>query len=182
MLESLVKSIESTFTQFTMGRLFYVIFIIAILSSSIYLYNETTGYSHYSHIDHKITALERLYSLEQKGIKNSEELLSVYKNVISELKYKEKTTSILSQHSEGITKIISATVLMILFVIYGAIGMLQGKEESSSVFFGALFFTILMAVPAWFVPLVWESLLITSGFLFSVQIALLLFITKKYGD
>jgi len=182
MLESLVKSIENTFTQFTLGRLLYIIFVIVFLGGSVYLYNDSTGYTLYGKIDNKISALERLHNLEKNGIKESEDLLPLYNDVINDLKNTDNTISFISQYRNEIAKVTSATVLMLFFVIYGVVGMLKGTEGSSATFAGALIFTIILAVPSWFVPVISGSIWLTSGILLVLQTAILVFITKKYGD
>jgi len=181
MFESLVKSIENTFTQFTLGRLMYITFIFLLLGGGIYIYNDSTGYTFYGRIDHQITALERLHQLEQKGIKTSNDLLPLYRKIINDLKDPNIKPFTFSTYKEEIIKTLSATVVMLGFIIYGIIGMVRGIKDSSSVFFGALMCAAAFGIPAWYMPIILNSLWVTSVLLFTIQIIFMVLLTKKYN-
>ena len=125
MFDTLIKSIEEVFVQFSFRRLLYILFLIFIVVSSLHVFDQLTGYTRFLRIDKRLTILERLHTLEEKGIQKSEQLKNVYDEIIAELHQQPFSPFDFQLNYEPIIKFLSSTWIILLIVIYGAIRMIR---------------------------------------------------------
>jgi hypothetical protein len=180
MLESIVKSIENSFVQFSLGRLLYLIFLFFVITLALYIFDSSTGYTKFSKIDHQINSLEKLHKLKTNGLEKSPELYKIYESIIE--KINDNETSIdFKITKEPLIKVLSSTIIIIFFIIYGLYGILKKNKESWSLFGGALMCFALLSVPSYFVPNISGSLKVTALVLFLSQLVFLVGITKYFN-
>lgn len=180
MLGSLFTSLENTFVQFSFRRLLYVLFLVSIAYLTFYLYDQSTGYTYYTRLHSRITALERLVVLESQSILESEELSKIYTEILNEVKSKPESALAFHLDYAPFIRFISATVFILVFVIVGIFQMLKGDPSGANTFGGALVMTFLIGVPALLIP-PWAKLWIEAGAYFIVQIVIITIIYKRYG-
>jgi len=83
MLDTLVSSVENTFVQFSIRRLMYITFLLVVVLGGAYVFDRETGYSSQRRLDARLSALERLNTLESRGIRNSPTLAPLYAATIA---------------------------------------------------------------------------------------------------
>jgi len=70
MLDSLFSSIENAFVQPSFKRLLYIFFLLLIVLSFLFIFNELTGYTLYSRVDKRITVLKGYRHLKKRTSNN----------------------------------------------------------------------------------------------------------------
>lgn len=180
MLDTLVQSIENTFVQFSIRRLLYVAFLLAVTLGGLFTFDRTTGYSAQKKLEMRLSALERLSTLEAKGVQASSTLGPLYAATVAELRNAPTPAIVWRFDVEPLVKFIAAALIPLLFVIWGLLSMARGTAGAGSTFGGALVATIVMGVPAVFLPTV-GSLKATAFFIFVVQALLMWSMVRFYG-
>mgnify|MGYP001217516987 CR=1 FL=1 len=169
MLDSLVSSIEKAFVEFSARRLVYVVFLFAIAFGGLWLFNRATGYGPFTRLERQVSTLERLQTLEAKGIDRSAALSPLYRETVRQLSLAQAAPIAPQFDPEPVVKVAAATAIPLLFVLVGVLQILAGKSEAVGVAGGAMVFAILLGVPSLFVPTLWGSLKVTALVIFGVQ-------------
>lgn len=177
MLDSLVSSIENAFVQPSFKRLLYILFLLLIVISSAVVFNETTGYTLYSRVDKRIAALERLQALEEKNIKQSPELGSIYQSILDEMEPKPWQPISLHLSYDPLIKFLSATLVPFVFVLVSLFRWLRGNKEWGQTLAGALLTTVLLGAPAIIIPN-WGTAWTNAAAYFMFQIGFLIFVVR----
>jgi len=134
------------------------VFVFAIIFFGLYVFDESTGYTYYTRLERKLAVLERLHALEDKGIKNSPDLLTLHRSLVQELHGYHPTHFEVRDIGEGAIKFFSGSIVPFILLIWGLVEMLRKRNQaSSSLFGGALALTLLLGVPALLIP-TWGAL------------------------
>ncbi len=181
--DSLVKSIESTFVQFSVRRMLYLAFLVLITGGGLLSFDRATGYTSFRRLDARITALERLRSLESAGIRQSASLTPVYDSLVARLRGldEREPTSILLWSIEPPVKFLAATCLPLSFVAWGVVQMIRRTPGAGSMVGGALITVLVLGVAAILVP-TGHSLRVTAIILFAVQVLLMIALVRYFGQ
>jgi hypothetical protein len=180
MFDSLVSSIENAFVQFSFRRLVYMIFLFAVVISTCVVLNELTGYTLYSRMEKKISALERLQELREKGVEQSMELNPIYQSVVGDIQQKPWEQVSIHFTFDPVIKFLSATLVPFLFIFIGFFNILRGDEAVSRTVAGAMLLTILLGLPAVLIP-TWQNPWYNASVYFIIQI-ILMFLMLKYSS
>jgi len=152
MIDTLIKSIEDTFVQFTFRRLLYVLFLLALVCGALYVFDQSTGYTFYSRLDKRIEALEKLQAIESRGFRQSSDLDSIYQSIIVELRDHPPSPLRLHIGTDPFVKFFAAALVPFVFIIVGVFKMVRREPDGSTLFAGALAFTLILGLPAIFIP------------------------------
>jgi hypothetical protein len=187
LIGELVKSIESAFVELSFRRVLYLIFILGLGVGCVLAFDRSTGYSQARRLDARISALERLFALDQAGVQSSSRLKGSFEAIASDL---ERLNSAASPTSlgrptplpyEALTKFLAATLLPVLFIAYGLLQLLRGDKSGAGVFGGAFIGTLILGIPAVLAPTI-HSLRATALGLFILQVIAVLGMTAYYGS
>lgn len=181
MFESLVKSIENTFVEFTPRRFLYVLFLIGLVAGALVVFNELTGYGYNQRIESRISALERLHALERDGIVESEELSPLYESLVRDLKERPFRPFSFGINFELILRILSAAGLPIALTIAGAWQTVRGDPQGDQLFIGALVMTAILVVPAVYLP-TFTSIWVNVVSYAAVQVGFLYLLNRVFGE
>jgi hypothetical protein len=176
MIDGLIKSIERTFVEFTFRRLLYVLFLLALVSGALYLFDNSTGYSFYARLDRRIEALEKLQQIESRGFKPASELDSIFNATVAELRDHSPSPIQLRIGTDPIVKFLAAALVPFVFMIIGLFKLIRKEPESPAVFAGAFAFTLILGIPGVFLQITsvfWLNALIY----FLVQLVVLVVIS-----
>jgi hypothetical protein len=179
MFDTLIASIESTFVQFSLRRLLYIIFLFAVVLLALYIYDSSTEYSFYTRIDKRISALERLSELEHKGISSSSTLDSLYRGVVNELYRGRSSGSMFHLDWAPLMTFLSATFVGLILAIMGLVQIINRDPNGKNVFGGSLVFVTVLGIPAIVVPH-WAPLWAMAGTYALVQFVALKILTKLF--
>ncbi|MCS3749601.1 hypothetical protein [Salinibacter ruber] len=180
MFESLVRSIEDTFVDFTPGRFLYVLFLILLVVAALVVFNELTGYGYNQRVKSRISVLERLHSLDQDGITQSEKLSPLYESLVADLREKPFQPFSFGLNLELILRILSAAGLPIAFTVVGAWQTVRGHSEGSQLFAGALAMSIILVIPSIYIP-IYKTLWVNVTGYVAVQVGFLYLLNRYFG-
>jgi hypothetical protein len=172
MFDSLIQSIENTFVQFSFRRLLYVVFLLALVLSALYVFNEVTGYSFYQRLDRRISAMERLRALETGGIEQSKELGPLYRSVTSSLREQPRSRVFGGIDAQPLIKFVAASLIPLIFIFVSLANRARGDPSWSDMFVGAIMFTLLFGLPGLFLPTL-RSVWVNAGLYLIAQMVLL---------
>jgi hypothetical protein len=172
MLDSLIQSIENAFIQFSFRRLLYVLFVLAVVLSTAYAWNELTGYTYYFRLEKQVTLLERLNALERNQVSSSPTLAPLYTALVKQLLLAKKEPFAFHFDVVPIAKFFAAAVIPFIFVFVAMIQKVRGAPDWSDMLVGALTMTLLLGIPAALSP-TFGSLLLTAVVYFVAQVVLL---------
>lgn len=187
LIGELVKSIESAFVEISIRRVLYLIFILGLGVGCILAFDRATGYSQARRLDARISALERLFALEQAGVESSSRLGASFDAIAQDLQSLNSvvTSAPVGQPTarpyEALVKFLAATLLPVLFAAYGLLQWLRGDKSGAGVFGGAFIGTLILGVPAVLAPTI-HSLRATAFGLFVVHVFAVLSMTIYYGN
>ena len=183
MLKDFFDSLRESFVQFSLGSLFYVIFVVSMIGLGLYLGDRATGYSEYARVERQITALERLHALEQKGVVNSKTLGPIYSDLVTQLNRTNKAVRTRPVFAlEPLIKFVAATFIPLIFAFVALPGALRGDPNNKSALLGSVLVVLMFGVPTFFIPNIMGSVPLTAAMFFAVQLSLVVFITKKYAS
>src|SRR5258706_15722106 len=148
MLDKTVNTLENVFSQLSFGRFLFLLLLVVLC---LYFYDLSTGYLFYTRIDKRISALERLQTLNQTQIDSSVELSRYYHSIITELNH-EPSGSEIKWAAEPLIKFLAATYFPIIFAIVGLVKLFSHQPDGASIFIGAVVMTILLGIPAILIP------------------------------
>jgi len=121
MLENFIKSIENSFLNFNIRRLFYILFVVSIIISGLIIFDSITKYSVLSKNEKKLELLEKLVTLKEKGINRYPELDSIYSSTIVELNSISKEDTFSSIKLSFIPSLFSKTIYIEEIIIISLI-------------------------------------------------------------
>lgn len=168
MFEAIVESVEKSFERFSVGRVLYLVFLVAVVVGGLYAYDRATGFSRYSQVEKRIVALERLRALEERGIEKSGRLAPIYHDTVTLLREKPESYVYVFDPAP-LVKVLSAAAIPLLFAVGALLQVVRGKADSMNMFLGSSVAAIFLGVPALFVPTVFGSLAATTLLLLIVQ-------------
>ena len=138
-------------------------------------------YGYNQRIENRISALERLHSLEQEGITESENLSPLYKSLTEDLKGNPFEPFSFGLDLALILRILSAAGLPIALTVAGAWQTVRGDPEGSQLFIGALAMTVLLVIPAVYIPVV-KSIWINVVPYALVQVSFIYLLDYFFGE
>jgi len=171
-LDSLIRSVESTFVQFSFRRLLYFIFIVTVFLVGLYVANELTGYTVYIRLSRRLELISRLRELETQGVRSSGNLSPLYDQALEALRTDQGPRLKPNLPVRGSVKFLSAALIPLIFMIASLPGLMKGDSEASSQFAGATVVGLLFGIAGLFAPTS-RSLLATAITLFGAQLVVL---------
>src|SRR5260221_10621156 len=179
MFDTLIRSVENMFVQFSIPRVLYVLFLITVAVVSLYIFDNKTGYTRYARIEREVSTIERLQALKEKNIDSTAELSDLYHSVVEELK--EGSPGIFKfTWSEPTVKFLAATLFPLIIAIVGLVKALNREAKAGSIFGGALIITLALGIPAVLVPTL-ENVWVNVAIYIAIQ-AGILFVIYKQGS
>lgn len=183
MFEPVIKSVEESFEKFSLGRMVYVIFLVALLGGAAYVFDWSTGYSSFTRIEKQIGALERLKILEERGIDKSPQLASIYRTTVKSLQQHQEMPATTVRYRPDwptIVKFLAATCVPLAFAFGSLIALVRGKADATSTFGGAVTMVLFLGVPTLFIPTLFNSLAFTAGAFFTLQVVFISWFVRSY--
>ncbi|MFA5835265.1 MAG: hypothetical protein WDA22_17430 [Bacteroidota bacterium] len=147
---------------------------------SLYVFEMKTGYALYNRLDHRVQLLERLHVLQKDSINKSEDLSHIYQSIITELESSDQSSFSFQFRYEPFIKFFSAALIPFVFMLIASIQLMQGQPGASSLFVGAVFITLLIGVPAVYIP-TFNSVWINSGIYVVFQF-IMMYVISIYGN
>ena len=183
MLDGLIGSVERTFVQFSVRRLFFLLFVMTVVVAGAYFVDIRTGYTSFLRLERTVESMERLHALEVAGIKESPELAPLYRQAVAQLTELKTTREVrgvqLSFITEPVIKFLAATCFILLFVLWGLVKLVRRDPEGVGLVMGASITALIFGVPLSLVPTI-GSLRFTAIGLIVTQI-LFMFIVSRWG-
>jgi hypothetical protein len=177
MLEALIKSIEGVFLQFSVSRALYLAFITIVAIASLYIFDRTTGYSTYARIDRQLTAIERMKTLEDKGVSASPQLAPMFNNVVQQLKQEQTAGGRARLTPEAWIKAAGAAFFPFLFVFVALVQRARGVPDWHDMLIGALVLGAALALVGSIIP-TWRSPWLNATLALPIQLIVILAVGK----
>ena len=146
MFDAIFNSIERTFVNFNIRRLFFLVTILSVTIIGFYVFESYTRYGFYYRMDKKIELLTQLKKLKTEGIDNDPDLKKIYDSTVSALANQNSNPELFNEPfkfftGELGTKILSALAVPFLMLFVGLLTI--EKTESKSFVAGILIYGII---------------------------------------
>ena len=178
MFEHLIRSVENAFVEFNLRRVLYLMFIIGMLLVSLYVFDRSTGYSFYSRYEQKLSALEKLQEVQDKGL--SPDLTPIFNDLVNTLRYRSDKSLDFSFTYAPVLKVLSASLFFWWMVVVGLLQRLQGVQDWNSLVIGASAFGVIATALALLIPTFYSPWINAAIYAF-LQIMIAIALTR-YGN
>lgn len=84
-MNEIFASLEAVFLKFSLKRLLFLAFMLALLIISLYSFESMSGYLYLGATEKKITLLKELHALSKDGVASNPDLAPIYKNMADAL-------------------------------------------------------------------------------------------------